>query len=353
MIPQGSRPPMLDVTDHKLRIANGLLATDIEFTWQGFTPPIRLRAGLTDLSDLADIYICGPTPEPGGEAFPQALYAYRLGQEPSRGRVNFTGAVDASSSKYPDVPWGTVLSEIFEVLQPDPTRPDASSGTRIYGRININTATREVLRQLPLTKYLVLNGTDWFLDLNDNGSQNTAVAIDVGLTFSLSPVIINEPTVDVEKIIDYILGYRDMVALTSEVPPGPNYADRPTLSPTLTGLRGASPIKGFLTPGEIAIPLAQYIADRLRDPANLTSGDFRDFKKWSGYLETRDSLYKAISNLITVKSDVFAANIVVQLRDGEDPTAVKRTWKYLAVIDRSNCREGGHLPAVLLFTEIE
>jgi hypothetical protein len=76
------------------------------------------------------------------------------------------------------------------------------------------------------------------------------------------------------------------------------------------------------------------------------------FKQNAQYVTIRDFIYRAIANCITVRSDTFTANAYVELRDSTG-LKVRQTWRYLAVIDRSNCRRASDRPAVLLFTEIK
>jgi len=310
-----------DRTDHKLGAQNILTPAQVaevdDKIWRGF-PIERLEEVPTDLGDLGKIYVIGP--EEGGDDFPLAAAQYA--KDVSRGRPDFKGALTtpAPSTAYPDVPWATFLNEFIELVPPDGTRPNADGdATRIYGRININTAPLEVLRQLPFPTQATI------------GSVNIAF----------------DPAVAAE----YIIAYRDRLNITG----GPDYSSGrsgPGAS-NITSLRDTSDFRGFLTAGEVAIPLADYANQVIDSSVGLAAA-----QQAADYLEARDSLYRAVSNLITVNSDVFAAYILVQLRDGLTE-AVKHTWNYVAVLDRSNCRQTGQpgvpgdLPAVLLFSEVK
>ncbi|MCK4601985.1 MAG: lamin tail domain-containing protein, partial [Phycisphaerae bacterium] len=295
---------------HALGLANGLTASDLSDVREGF--PIKKKAGtgIENLGELLDVYATGPIK--GGDAFPQGLKDFK--DSISRGRPDIRGEVSASASDYPDVPWATLLSELFEVVPPDTTRTDEP--TRIYGRININTATKEVLEKLPFP------------------TEDTFTVKGSDITF------------DAAVAADYILAYRDKKNISG----GPQYeTDNRSTASGIANLRAVSDsdIKGFLAAGEVAIPLADY-AHKLMEDAGLT---LANAQKDQNYLEVRDATYRSISNLIAVNSDIFAANIAIQLRD-EDNT-IKQTWYYLAVIDRSNCGNADNTPAVLLFCEVK
>ena len=340
-----------DANNHKLGEANALTASDLGGIWEGFHLPVRRQGALSDMTDLADIYIVGATPSlsPSFRSFHEAVSIYRQGTygiagppDYSRGRIDYIGAVPTTVANYPDLPWASVLSDIFEVLPPDTTR----TNNRIYGRVNINTATREVLAQLPWPNQFVINS----------------------IPYDIDPVTAQ---VNFELLIEYILAYRDMRATYNfallPIPAGRDYGTRefddisgtPHEEGTLiSGLRAdpGSASRGFLTASEIAIPLADFVHE-LVGWTDYTALPPVNTVKEADYLSGRDSLYKSISNLISVNSDVFAANIVVQLRSGDagatlaDPP--KETWRYLSVLDRSNCRTTSDSPAVLLFTELE
>jgi hypothetical protein len=101
----------------------------------------------------------------------------------------------------------------------------------------------------------------------------------------------------------------------------------------------------------VAIPLADY-ANRLMGWTNYSGqppalpGGLR-ITQHKDYIKARDSLWRAVSNLLTVRSDVFAANLYVQMGNPR-----KFSWNYIVVVDRSNCNAPGDQPAVILFTEV-
>lgn len=217
-----------------------------------------------------------------------------------------------------------MLSEFFTVLAGDPTREeDEKDPKRLYGKININTATRDVLERLPFQTNITLAG-------------------------------LNPPAITPTDAVSHILAYREMEEFAAR-----NYAFSREGASGITNLHHykdptdptgtpVSEIRGFLTPGEVAVPLADYVTYAIwaRYP-----GDLAQLQKEVGYIYARDTLYRSISNLITVNSDVFAVNMMVQLRAADG--SVRQDWYYVAVVDRSNCRQGGHVPAVLLFSQVK
>jgi len=285
-----------NLTDHKLGAPNSVAAGDLSNVWEGF--PIERhfpQPTPRDIGDLAKVYAVGP--EKGGESLPEQLEFYK--DKVSRGKPDVRGTVPAVPDKYPDIPWASALAEVFELLQADNTRPDPDDPTkyyRYYGKLNINTANAATLEALP-----------W----------PTGTGANVGL------------------VVQYVLAYRDKTA-------GPrDYSAGRAVASSIPGLRAGSDFGGFLTPGEIAIPLVDYLNDG-NPPGPLAQTS-------AGYLDARDSLYRAVSNLITVNSDVFAVSILVRLQAS---TGIPQDWHYVAVIDRSNCRQSGQMPAVLLFSQV-
>lgn len=292
-----------------------------------YSVPIRPLAAIRSTADAANLYFAGPM---DSNAFPQrirgtsgwgtstGIATAMFSNIPGRGRLalapmKITGsALDANNCHdgftpglYPDVPAATLWNEFVTNLRPHDTRPNEKS--RIYGQININTASREVLRQLPWPKTITRNTTPY--------------------------------TIDKELAISYLLAYRDM----KQVSGGPNYATRATVmvgggTRTITGLRAdaASNIAGFLTPGEAAIPLGDYMISLMGASTALCAD----------YTRARNALYAAIADCITVRSDVFSVHIRVNVDNSP------YIWYYTGVIDRSNCTKREHMPAVLLFAEV-
>jgi hypothetical protein len=220
------------------------------------------------------------------------------------------------------------------------TRTDDTS--RIYGRININTASADALSALPFPQTISFNG--------------------------------NQYSVDPRIAAQFIINYRDKTyTRTGATPLTANYTTRAT-STGITGIRSCPPLvaatdpsngsdcPGFLTPGELAIPLSDYMHSVLgianfKLPGVSENNLLATTVNAPGYLEARDALYKAVANCVTVNSDTFAVYVLVQLYDTSvtQPTGAAggtngylSQTRYLAVFDRSNCRLATDKPAILL-----
>ena len=352
-----------NIADHRYLVAKGFvvdpnhhLGSDNELTPNDpnvsfaavFPVRVQLSEGrLTDVGEMAEVFFCGPSVDPtdpnGAIPFTRAIcddtFKDYFRDNTNRGRLNFHDPDDPNSvgdggwdvglppKTYPDVPVAALLGEFFTLVPPDPTRSD--DARRIYGRININTAPWEVLRQLPWP-------TEFTLDIN--GDDDTD---DPGETFSVEP----------NDAVDYIIAYRDRKLSPGDVY---DYAAGRSVATGIANLRSAqdaagvdiSNCDGYLTAGEAAIPLADYANEVMIGALTLDQ-----LRQLPDYAAARDGMYRAVSNLITTRSDTFAANIIVQLRDAKTPGRVKYTWRYVAVIDRSNCGSSGDTPAVILFSE--
>jgi hypothetical protein len=172
------------------------------------------------------------------------------------------------------------------------------NGTRIKGRININTAPWFVLAQLP-----------WV-------SQRIS-----GTNYSLAQAIV---------------AYRDKTSISG----GPDYSG-PTGRKTTTGINGLREEPGFESVGELNFIIGgsdnnyridYYDQHDSSNPANDLTG-FPDLTPGDGApddFEERDVIFARISNLVTVRSDVFTAYILVRIgTDGPQK-------RVMAILDRSN-----------------
>jgi len=321
-------------TGHRLGQSNGLAPTDLCTGGDPAKYPVPIIRRQTDLASIGEclrVYLTGPLIDNNElKAFPQnvkdsgacTIFANVMSRgrlDPHPENINHGGYAPSGASDYPDVPAAVLLGEFFTLVPPDEKR-SPKPGSRVYGRINLNTAPPDVLKALPFPSSFRVGGT----------------------TYPVDPV----------QAADYILAYRDMRATADGAR---DYGNRSAPAGAgMSGLRsiggagGAAGAKCFLTAGEVAIPLADY-ANRLMgwvnyspaaEPLTLT-------QRWD-YLDARDSLYHAISNLVAVRSDAYAATIRVQLGK-----PAKLVWYYVAVIDRSNCYTPAHSPAVLLFSEVK
>jgi len=145
---------------------------------------LDVRHGMPrSLGDLADIYVVGP--DQTGQGLPQKLTDIGIRVSPCRGRANYNRVSAVVAPPYPKLPWPTLLGELLEQIPPDQTRTDTPVAARIYGRINVNTATTQALKLLPWPAYIDLNGNG----LRDDGEPavNTdalAAAIEGGRPYN-------------------------------------------------------------------------------------------------------------------------------------------------------------------------
>lgn len=262
------------------------------------------------IGETANIYFVGPIVDGASSAgFPSRILltdASSLFDDTfNRGRLAYHPD-DAryggySPGAYPDVPAGCLFNEFFtHVPTHDRRKPgldrEHPENSRIYGLVNVNVATQEVLRRLPFPETVTRGGRAYSIDANEAAA--------------------------------YIIAYREDTGNSSSR--SSNY--------NISNLRTSSGCRGFLTPGEVAIPLAQYM-DKVMGA---------DVKNCAEYVRARNSLYEAIADCITTRSDVFAAYIRVQL---DDPA--RYVWYYIAILDRSNVVDSGDSPAILMFAEVK
>ncbi|MGB2824949.1 MAG: hypothetical protein WBF17_28520 [Phycisphaerae bacterium] len=207
---------------------------------------------------------------------------------------------------YPDIPAGCMYAEFFTNVLPHRQQTEG----RIYGRLNVNTATREALLALP-----------W----------PTEISPTVQVPGAPQRYSVANGDFDWNEAVQRIIHYRE----------------HPRGNSVMAGLRADSASSpAFLTPGEVAIPLATYMDERLKTLTNVDSIEKLTDKP--GFFEARHALYRAIADCITTRSDVFGVYIKVQSGDGG-----RYRWYYLAVVDRSSVLTKKDTPAILLFCEIQ
>lgn len=251
------------------------------------------------------------------------------------------------SANAPKVPVASTIFDQFSVVDATPT---AAYKHMVYGRININTAPMEVLRALPYLR---------------GGTVVTPTAPDVAAG---------------------IVAYRDMQHLTDVSGANIDYTVATSRATTtgVAGLRSASTDGGFASIGELlvvrktaaAAPDRPYVIncealDSTSSP-NILGATFRgDFTPPAPAATNNDTvvddleedqlLFNRISNLVTVRSDVFTAYVLLQGRKNMG-TAAAPNWqpvaqrRFVATYDRSNVDGSGtpnHItPRVVMFTEL-
>lgn len=320
---------------------NALNPTDVDAKAAYPYPIVSLMGGVRDIGELNRIYFAAATDEPGKKrAFSQnvakdtAVGSTLFGLTSlTPGRLDLRGGIGGGA--FPDVPLASALGEYLTLTPGDTTRLD--NPNRVYGKVNVNTATREVLRRIFPASATTL---PQFKACDDSTIPASAA------------------TIDWDRAVEFILAYREQRAV---VPPGTgnvSYVNRDSGS-NVPNLRTASKFNGFLTAGEVAIPLADYAHELMGNMVPYGGPENKNYTQAAGYVDARDAMYRSISNLITVNSDVFVVNMVVQLQpatsktDADDLTKPRQRWHYVAVIDRGNCFKDGDTPAVLLFSEVK
>jgi hypothetical protein len=188
----------------------------------------------------------------------------------------------------------------------DETDPNKTLELKVPGRININTAPWYVLAQLPWVSQRV-------------GYNNPALA-------------------------QAIVAYRDKLDLSSTGGPDYYYSGASNSRELETGITGISEANGFRSIGELMNVInksgktdydMRYYTLGAASGKDLTT--FPDLTPGDGAaddFEEQDVIFARISNLVTVRSDVFTAYILVRIgTDGPQKRAI-------AILDRSNVRSG-------------
>lgn len=304
-----------------------------------YAAPLSLaHKPVKDLGEITRVYLTGPeiadTSSPSNpgttRGFPEAILDF--GDGIARGRLDLRpGVVDQvgwnlNSVNYGNIPWAAFVSDFFAMLTGDPNPANAG---KIYGRININTATPWTMKVLPWTAI---------------GGMNMADADKVNLVSAIAAYrdkeVVQLPATP-NQLAAINMNYNTRETRTE---PGVALAPIPGLRKGVTADGNNSDFEGFLSTGELAIPCTDYFYGRLSAGQQSNLGKSKD-DQWS-----RDDFYRQASNLLTVRSDVFCVYVRVQIGNSANPQ-VKRN--YVAVIDRSNCKKPGDQPSVLMFTEIK
>ena len=298
-----------DLTDapHNYADTQGSLGAvnDAAASLAGSPCPVYVRNGVfINVGEMARLLRVGPTDT---ESLPR-----RLTPLLPEARTLFPGG---SASGTPSVQLGCMVGEFFKIDSPlydgidnNGVAPaDEPTEDIVYGLVNVNTAPKAVLKCLP------------------------AIAQD---------------SANVDRIADEIMAYRDQTG---------GYTNRTGLIPNLRN----SP--GFGTSGEVAIPIRQaigavngYNANNAPENYAIADGGASDdglapFPQDD--LDKYNVYYKWLSNQVTVRSDTYIAYILVRSPAGG--AGGQRDRRFVALIDRTNCRAAGDLPRVLMMAEIK
>jgi len=284
---------------------------------------------LPSLADLCNVYLAGPISDGTDRPFTTEILredmsnAFKnradIGRLPSVKPIAPLAPADfidaAANAKYPDIPPGYMLHEFFTRTTAQQARPNEKK--RIYGLPNVNT--------LPIpsqTGNLNYNCAVWWLPWpQENSSTNR-----LGLGQTAKVYVRSEAVKSIRQYRDLADDCTDRAAWTG-----------------ITNLRNAngSKIAGFLTPGEVGIPLAKYMDTLLQAGSAV-------FEQDADYVRARNCLFGYISDCISTRSDVYACYITVQ--HGRNYSG--KRWRYVAVIDRSNVMLPTDKAAVLLVSQL-
>jgi hypothetical protein len=273
---------------------------------------------LNSVGELCNIYLAAPA---SGEGVPESekTFGQQIIKEEipifkdtyTRGKMALADAntlVDAGGL-YPALPPGCLYAEFFTNVARHVRKKEQG---RVYGRINVNTATREALLALPWPERI------------------PAPELATGVTEYTTANGDFDPNLAVQLILDY-----------RHNPGGGNFG--------VGSLRsGTQNLRAFLTPGEVAIPLAAYMRTVILGHPSTSGMTWDQVRSRPGTYEALHALYRSIADCITTRSDVFGIYIKVQYGEGG-----RYTWNYLAVVDRSNVLDKHDTPAILLFCEIQ
>jgi hypothetical protein len=135
-----------------------------------------------------------------------------------------------------------------------------------------------------------------------------------------------------------IVAYRDKLDLSSSIPPGPDYyrLDAGDSRAQETGILNVRENFGFASIGELATVINNTGAFDYDMRYYALDGDDSNFPDltWADDIiddfEERDVIFSRISNLVTVRSDVFTAYILVRIgTDGPQK-------RVIAILNRSD-----------------
>ena len=309
------------------------------------TPVYVRNGGFINLGDVLRLFYIGPTPEaaleeqltgmlnaPGlDERGKLALGRWYVPDPAAFQRKRYfwftsTGRTYLSTGDYlPRLPVACFFGEFLTVNNPaadgvDNNRRggiDDDTEKAIYGQLNINTATLDALKCLFPVSYF---------------GGNAARA---------------------DQVARAILDYRQAKAAGD--PLRPCFA---AAGEVLMPIRSVVAAINDYDDGDPAHPRRpNYKVADISPATNKPTSDDGFTTGIQGGLANYQILYNRISNMITVRSDAYAAYITVmrfasadvEKGDLSNPTAVRQ---YLAVYDRSECYKPTDWPEVLLFAQI-
>jgi hypothetical protein len=298
-------------SNNKLSSTNGLSGTRKNYNLYNFA---NAEERFASVGDIARAFIIGPSTDPND------MIGVRLDREPAEELVR----LDLQNPIYADIFHYLTVIDPTEHIDPtqyiDPN--DFLNETRIKGRVNINTAPWFVIAQLPWI-------TDPLLLPDDPNRYNLAKAI----------VAYRDRLALVSNVVDYSQGRGiGMVDLTpnstflpKQVREEPGFASITELLNVTHALANEIDPNAANVPYDYSYDIRKYGRDKElgKDKDQLVLPDLTPGDGAENDFEERDLIFSRISNIVTVRSDIFTAYILVRIgADGPQK-------RVMAILDRS------------------
>ncbi|MEL7474358.1 MAG: hypothetical protein AAGK04_13650, partial [Planctomycetota bacterium] len=317
------------------------------------------------------------------------------------------GATDIVPPMNADLPTGLGIPLALELMDRFRGTEERVSGltTRTQGLININTAPLAVLRTLPLLSPRVDNGVgdpefwggDNVLDEQPTGVIQTDIAAAIVAYRSMGPlptrpllgITIDEngpATMDFSEVNGFVAtdetpwsfgsgipGLREINAVNDRSSEAAYAQESPRFFRSLGELLAVR-YEVETTPGMFDYSLHNITKLAENGVADAADDDVRAVIEGRGYpvdipdgddaivddYDEKIAIFNALSNVATVRSDVFAVWFVLHgYREADvtglgqqDPMSPSFQRRYLMILDRSNVTRSGQRPRVLAFEEL-
>jgi len=294
---------------------------------------------LPSLAELCNIFLAGPIRDGTDRPFTTEILREDLssaftdrmdiGRTPSTdpgGAQLVDVPQNAGNARYPDIPPAYLFHEFFARTPGHQAR--TGELRRLYGMINMNTVALGSQGQT-----IGATAAAWYLPWPVSGTVGTP-STNSGNRMALGQ---GSASFDKSTALSYIRQYRDKIETFSNRATG-------AAVPNLRTYNG-SDIRGFLSPGEVGIPLAAYMDTLLKTSVTPSA----DYQKDCDYVRARNQLFSYLSDCVSTRSDVYACYVTVQV--GQQATDGRR-WRYVGVIDRSNVLKETDKAAVVLLTQM-
>lgn len=330
---------------------------NISATYRGC--PIYIRNGpFVNIGEISKIYFVGPdaTTDIRKKLDDVRDAVYTTGPDANFGSVSAplysTGRFDPATGCAPDptnfpgtMPRVSIGASLCDYLTVNSTVPatgtiDPNVHPVVYGKINVNTAPSAVLKTLPGIG--ALGSSSAVNDLNDANILVNEIKYyrDANTFVRLTDAIyrVGDQRLDApgfasigEIALPLQVGSNKLAGMTTIG--GKPYYNKPVNTNPLNQAPFYYSLSTSYPNGEDGLPTVTANSSQLGFDASK-----------------RNQYFNWLSNQITIRSDVFIVFIRVQLGGSTaKPDAMRR---YIAVIDRSQCKASGDRPKVLLFAQM-